>query len=80
MQIEYLIENIEHYRNDLFAEMNCIGCADKNKKSNKLKFTGYNDNYFFNVVNKDFRNYTCEHCGTNWLYKWTVDGVVVKRP
>lgn len=68
----------EQLGNDLFVDFRCLGCAEKLKKFKRLKFTGYNDNYFFNVVNKDFRSYSCEDCETEYLYKWTVDGVILK--
>lgn len=67
-------------RNDIFADLWCPICTlndDGLNTLNKLKFSGYNDNYFFDVVNKDFRYKTCEHCGTRYKYKWTRDDLVI---
>lgn len=79
MQIEYIADDVDQIGNDLYARISCIGCAEKNKKRHDLRFIGYNDRYFYEVVNKDFRERTCEKCGTVWLYKWTYDGVLLQR-
>lgn len=79
MSIEYLADDIDQIGNDLYAKIKCIGCAEKNKESHDLKFVGYNDYHFFMVVNKDFREHTCNHCKTVWMYKWTLDGVELKK-
>ncbi len=66
------IIDFEQFRNDLFAEFDCECCRQK------VKLSGYNDDNFFNNVNKDFRQLTHKGCKTVHLYKWTIDGVIIK--
>jgi hypothetical protein len=44
----------------------------------KITLYGYNDNYFFNEVNKEMRIYTCK-CGLQYKYRWTYDGVELEK-
>ena len=49
------------------------------EKYNKLRFTGYNDNYFFNEVSKDFKEMTCRECGLKYKIKWNTSGVIFRH-
>jgi hypothetical protein len=71
------IIDFDQHRNDLFAKFFCDACR-KNGVYEPIKLTGYNDNNFFQNVNKDFRELNHAPCGTTYLFKWTPDGVIVK--
>lgn len=47
--------------------------ADLMKK--KIYLSGYSDNYFFEEVNKEPREFTCE-CGKKYSQQWKNDGYV----
>ena len=68
---------------DMYAEMQC-SCSNSKYKDGPLadimkttiRFTGYNDDYFFDVVNKEPRERVCE-CGRKFQFQWKSDGVHV---
>lgn len=69
---------------DMYATMEC-SCPDKrwadnevlkNSFKTKIRFTGYNDDYFFSVVNKEPRERICD-CGKKYNFQWKHDGVHV---
>ena len=67
--------------NDLYVDCSCPICScDKGDgwHYNRIKLSGYNDHYFFNEVNKDFRKYTCNKCDTEYEYRWTTEGVIMR--
>lgn len=55
---------------DLFFDLECKKCHGTRK------LTGYADDYFFDVVNGNFRSIECE-CGAKIYYKWCRDGIEV---
>lgn len=69
---------------DLYAQIEC-SCLDKRWEGSsiyhimktKIKFTGYNDDYFFKVVNKEPREQVCD-CGRVFIFQWKEDGVYVE--
>lgn len=71
--------------NDLFAEFECKcpssrfkGSAIARHMKEKIKLTGYNDSYFFDVVNKELRSLKCK-CGRKYAYQWKREGVEIKQ-
>lgn len=73
----------ESHVNDLFATIQCEcpsetfkGTAIEHLMKHKIRITGYNDNYFFDVVNKEPRILDCK-CGRKYQYQWTRDCVNV---
>lgn len=74
---------IRHFGNDLFADFYC-DCFDPKRKGTplakiiktKISLSGYNDNYFFEVVNKDPQIRICE-CGRSYHIQWKRTGVEV---
>lgn len=69
---------------DLYAKFNCTCPAKRWKDSNishimktEITLSGYNDDYFFNTVNKEPREHTCT-CGKVYLFQWKEDGVHLK--
>lgn len=66
---------------DIYAKTECT-CPSKKWASSsiahimktKINFTGYNDNFFFDVVNKEPREQACE-CGKKYTFQWKRDGV-----
>lgn len=75
----------ERFSNDLFAEFECK-CPSKkwadstiaHLMKTKIKLSGYADDYFFNVVNKEPRVVKCE-CGRSYKYQWFTNGVQVEE-
>jgi hypothetical protein len=75
----------DQHRNDLFAEIECK-CPNERYKGSavyelmktKIKITGYADNHFFNVVNKEPRFLQCK-CGRKYQYQWKPEGVEYKE-
>jgi hypothetical protein len=71
----------DHYRNDLFSEDIYCTCLDKKFLEDNLHFnyrfslSGYNDNYFFETVNKDIQHGKCSNCGREYEYRWDIHGV-----
>lgn len=80
--MEKEILEINYLGNDMFAQFKCTcpsplfkdkpELADSIKKT--IRLSGYNDDYYWNVVNKEPRELTCE-CGKKYRYQW-IDGVV----
>lgn len=70
--------------NDLYCEINCT-CLDPQfaDSSGVSLFTrnitliGYADSYFFDVVNAQPGEWSCE-CGRRFRFQWFRDGVSVK--
>lgn len=56
--------------NDLFAEFKC-DCGDI------YRLSGYNDNYFFSVVNERPQVIKCPKCNKEYAVHWTREGVKV---
>lgn len=54
--------------NDLYADYMCPKCY------NLIKFTGYNDHFFFSAVNAEPRVSKC-NCGEEYWFQWKNDGV-----
>ena len=75
---------IRRMGNDLFADIYCT-CNNKdyagtpiaNIMKTKLSFSGYGDNYFFDVVNKEPQIIICE-CGMSYKFQWKRDGLVLE--
>jgi len=65
------------HRNDLHAKAWCPICHS-NGDYNMMRLSGYNDRYFFDEVNKDFREWKCRHCDTDYEYKWARNGVEMR--
>jgi len=73
------------HRNDLFCEFECT-CPSESWRNTpiehlmkeKIKFSGYNDNYFFDVVNREPKIRTCK-CGKKYRYQWKREGVEVEE-
>lgn len=68
---------------DLYASIECacpspnfIGSSIEHLMKKKIRLSGYNDNYFFEVVNKDPREFKCE-CGRAFKYQWKPNGVLI---
>lgn len=71
------------HRNDLHASFNCECPSAKFKDTpvahimkTKITLSGYDDAYFFNVVNKEPREITCA-CGRRYAVQWKEYGVEV---
>jgi hypothetical protein len=89
MKIEKHAREIDftQHRNDLFCDVGRCKCSNPLFKGSnveylikkKVKLTGYNDDNFFNNVNKDFKQYECNDCGAFFEYRWTPDFVIVKN-
>lgn len=70
--------------NDMYADFYCT-CPNKEYKGTplakimktKISFSGYNDNYFFDVVNKEPQIRICS-CGKSYLFQWKREGVSVE--
>lgn len=68
--------------NDLYCdalECNCpnplfVGSPIDHLMKNKIKLVGYDDDYFFNVVNKEPKKGKCR-CGREYKFQWFNDGV-----
>lgn len=68
--------SVRKFGNDLFADLTCT-CPHKdyvdgplaNIIKTKITLSGYNDNYFFEVVNKEPRIISCE-CGKKYSVQW----------
>lgn len=79
------IYDYESRGNDLFCTIGqCLcpeplfaGSSIEHLKKKKIKLTGYYDDYFFNVVNSEFKIFKCKGCGVKFNYRWTLDGVLV---
>jgi hypothetical protein len=72
-------------RNDLYAEFNCecpsekfIGSPIEHLMKQKITLSGYNDNYFYEVVNIEPRIYKCK-CGRQYKYQWFPYGVKIEN-
>jgi hypothetical protein len=71
----------DYYRNDLFSEDIHCKCMNKKYLEDGLKInyrfslSGYNDNYFFETVNKNIRQGKCSNCGREFEFRWTMDGI-----
>lgn len=70
---------IDSLGRDLFAKIFCT-CKKPAKAgeyafSHQIRLTGYNDDYFFNVVNANPREGKCSNCGRAFKYQWKTDGV-----
>lgn len=67
---------------DLYAETKCTCVEQKwlekgiNIKTT-IRFSGYNDDYFFNVVNKNPQERDCS-CGAKYSFQWKQDGVHIE--
>lgn len=66
-------------RNDLFARLYCTCPAvfdgvEHDLLKHSIQLTGYNDDYFFNVANKEPRERECR-CGRRYRVQWFRDGV-----
>ncbi len=71
--------------NDLSAEFDCscpsrlfINSPISDLMKTKVYLSGYNDNYFFDNVNKVERPFSC-HCGKQYSQQWTRTHVILKR-
>jgi hypothetical protein len=68
---------IRSLSNDLFADFIC-GWPDGSKCRGLIRLSGYNDHYFFAHVNTENRPaIACPVCGRQWVYRWTVNGVLI---
>lgn len=71
--------------NDLYCKFNCT-CPEERWKDSPLRdimkttirLTGYNDNYFFDEVNKEPKEVKCK-CGNAYMVQWFRDGVEIKQ-
>lgn len=72
--------------NDLSVDFSCT-CPHKMYKDNevlrdimktRIHLYGYNDGYFFNMVNGKPRQFKCE-CGKKYTQQWFKDGYVVVK-
>jgi hypothetical protein len=70
---------------DIYADFECVCPSDLFKDSpiahimkQRILLAGYNDDYFFDVVNKEPREHECK-CGIKRLVQWTRDGVIVQE-
>lgn len=79
MEISY-----KQLKNDLFAEFECK-CPKIEYKDDpilsgiiktKIEITGYNDSYFFDIVNKEPREIKCE-CGRVYDVQWLRGKVMI---
>lgn len=78
------ILSIRHLGRDLYADLYCtcphkdyVGTPVAKIMKTKLTFSGYNDNYFFNEVNKEPQIKTCD-CGKQYQFQWKADGVHIE--
>jgi hypothetical protein len=71
------------HRNDLHAEFKCTcpsaqfaGTSVAHIMKTRITLSGYNDAYFFDVVNAEPRVMSCD-CGRKYSVQWKRDGVEV---
>jgi|GEM_PF-5092791 len=71
--------------NDLFAKFYCDcpselfkGTPVEHIMKTNITLSGYNDDYFFDVDNKEPREYKCK-CGKRYSYQWKRNGVEVEE-
>lgn len=70
--------------NDLFVDIYCecphkdyVGTPIAKIMKTKLTFSGYNDNYFFEEVNKEPKEMVCD-CGRKYIYQWKRTGFEIE--
>lgn len=69
---------------DLYFRFDC-SCQHKDDSLAKLgmkhqiTLTGYADDYFFDVVNKEPRIIKCDKCGKEFEYQWFRDGIICEK-
>jgi hypothetical protein len=70
--------------NDLAVDFECT-CPHKMYKDNevlskimktRIHLYGYNDGYFFRMVNEKPREFKCSECGKKYSQQWFNDGYV----
>jgi hypothetical protein len=68
--------------NDLAVDFQCdcphesfIGTDIEHLVKQRIHLYGYNDGYFFNVVNAEPRSFKCK-CGEKYQQQWFADGYV----
>lgn len=73
---------IKKIGNDLFADFECSCSPEKYKGTalasilkTQLQHSGYNDDYFFETVNKEQEEFSCHCCGKKYLIQWKKDPI-----
>jgi len=73
---------ITQHENDLFARIYCTcdnpdwkGTEVEHIMKTNLLLTGYNDDYYFGVVNAEPHHGKCHVCGRGYTIQWKPDGV-----
>lgn len=78
------ILNYTSHGNDLFCDVGYCDCPNESfvgtdiahYMKKRIKFTGYNDDYFFNVVNAKPTKFSCK-CGKEFFFQWKREGVEI---
>lgn len=80
-------EPFEILSRDLFVRIKCV-CADKQYADNPIlaasfktqrRFTGYDDDNFFDNVNRTPQIDTCANCGQRTWFQWKRDGFLYEH-
>lgn len=74
----------EHFSNDLYASLKCT-CPFTTTTGQTLEFVkntirlvGYCDSNFFDNVNREPQQQKCPHCGREFSFQWTREGVAIE--
>lgn len=81
--VAFSLKPFSAFGRDLYCNVDCRCLSERFKDHSILSvihtvvnLIGYNDDYFFDIVNATDHEGHCKACGRKYFYRWTRNGVM----